>query len=212
MIRAIFFADAVYDGRALENKILIQAGGDLNAGYQGLRFDAQLSLASPNNESNFVYSEDGYSLMISKLEAYVDGDVTLDVTRAGDIGGEAYYDGLRIGFEDLAFGYKTEGFRIGEDTGNANDLKNVMVISVQKEFEHNMAQQLYASQKLWDIISLSKNDIISLIINTSKNLGDQDNADSLASALMTQLSQMQKSPLDIAILGIKEEAKIILNV
>lgn len=127
----LFFADAVYDGRALENKILIQAGGDLNAGYQGLRFDAQLSLASPNNESNFVYSEDGYSLMVSKLEAYVDGDVTLDVTRAGDIGGEAYYDGLRIGFEDLAFGYKTEGFRIGEDTGNVNDLKNKQLQSAQ---------------------------------------------------------------------------------
>lgn len=125
------FADSTYDGRAFENKVLIQAGGDLNAGYQGLRFDTQLSLASPNNESNFIYTEDGYSLMVSKLEAYVDGDVTLDVTSAGDVGGVTYYDGLRVGFEDLAFGYKTEGFRIGEDTGNTNDLKNRQLQSAQ---------------------------------------------------------------------------------
>ncbi len=118
------FADRVFDGELLTNKILLQAGGDLNAGYQGMRLDTRLSLASPNNESNFVYTEDGYSLMFSKLEGYVDGDITLDVTSAGDINGITYYDGLRLGFEDLAFGYSTEGIRVAQDTGNSNDLKN----------------------------------------------------------------------------------------
>ena len=51
----------------------------------------------------------------------------------------------RISIPNLLLRLKTKNM-------NANDLKNVMVISVQKEFEHNMAQQLYASQKLWDII------------------------------------------------------------
>ena len=118
------FGNGVYDSTPFENRILIQAGGDLNAGNQGLRLDTQLSLVSPNNESNFVYTEDGYSLMFSKLEGYVDGDITLDITSEGDINGVTYYDGLRVGFEDLAFGYKTEGLRLGEDTGNTNDLKN----------------------------------------------------------------------------------------
>tara|TARA_R110002049_G_scaffold297454_1_gene486412 strand:- start:686 stop:3211 length:2526 start_codon:yes stop_codon:yes gene_type:complete len=118
------FGNGIYDSTPFENRILIQAGGDLNAGNQGLRLDTQLSLISPNNESNFVYTEDGHSLMFSKLEGYVDGDITLDITSAGDINGVTYYDGLRVGFEDLAFGYKTEGLRLGEDTGNSNDLKN----------------------------------------------------------------------------------------
>jgi hypothetical protein len=118
------FANGIYNLTPLENKILIQAGGDLNAGNQGLRLDTQLSLVSPNNESNFVYTDDGHSVMFSKLEGYVDGDITLDITSAGDINGVTYYDGLRVGFEDLAFGYRTEGLRIGEDSGNSNDLKN----------------------------------------------------------------------------------------
>lgn len=119
----LLFAAGVYDSNPLQNKILIQAGGDLNSGYQGLRFDTQLTLISPNNESNFVYTEDGNSLMFSGLAAYVDGDITLDITTAGDINGVTYYDGLRVGFEDLAFGYRSEGFRIGQDTGDSNDLK-----------------------------------------------------------------------------------------
>ena len=120
----LHFANGIYDTELLENRVFLQAGGDLNAGYQGLRLDAQLSLVSPNNESNFVYSDDGYSLMFSRLEGYIDGDITLDVTAAGDVGGVTYYDGLRLGFEDLAFGYRSEGFRVGVNTGNTNDLKN----------------------------------------------------------------------------------------
>jgi len=95
---------------------------------------------------------------------------------------------------------------------NVNELKSAMVISVQKEFEHNMAQQLYTSQKLWDILNLAKNDTISMITTQANDLNPQENATQLANKLMNQLSSMKKSPLDIAIQGIKEEAKIILNV
>ena len=128
----LFFADGVYNLDPLENRVILQAGGDLNAGYQGIRLDTQLSLVSPNNESNFVYIDDGNAVMFSKLEAYVDGDITLDVTSAGDINGVAYYDGLRLGFEDLAFGYRTEGIRVSEDTGDSNDLKNKQLQAAQK--------------------------------------------------------------------------------
>ena len=120
----LLMADGIYDSAPLENRIILQAGGDLNAGYQGMRLDTVMSLISPNNESNFVYVDDGYAMMFSRLEAFVDGDITIDVTSAGDINGVTYYDGLRLGFEDLAFGYRTEGLRFGEDTGDSDDLKS----------------------------------------------------------------------------------------
>lgn len=119
----LLMADGIYDTAPLENRIILQAGGDLNAGYQGIRLDTVMSLISPNNESNFVYNDDGYAMMFSRLEAFVDGDITIDITAAGDINGVTYYDGLRLGFEDLAFGYRTEGLRLGEDTGNSESLK-----------------------------------------------------------------------------------------
>jgi len=111
----------------------------------------------------------------------------------------------RISIPNLLLRLKTRDMSVGE-------LKNAMVISVQKEFEHNMAQQLYTSQKLWDILSLTKNDIISMITNAANQLNNQDNAEELANALMSQLNTMKKSPENIAIMGIKEEAKIILHV
>jgi len=117
------FADGIYNADSLTNVVYVQAGGNSNAGYQGLRLDTQLSIVSTANESNLVYTDDGSSLMFSGLEAYVDGDITLDVTAAGNISGTDYYDGLRLGFEDLAFGYRVEGFRVAKSTGNVADLK-----------------------------------------------------------------------------------------
>ena len=92
------------------------------------------------------------------------------------------------------------------------DLQRAMMISVQKEYEHNMAQQLYASKQLWDIISLAKNDILSIIDSEARTINQDENARVLTDALFNKLNQMKKGPLDVAIQAIKEEAKIILDV
>lgn len=155
----LLLADGVYDLTPFENRVILQAGGDLNAGYQGVRLDTQLSLISPNNESNIVYLDDGYALMFSNLQAYVDGDITLDITAAGDISGTTYYDGLRIGFEDLAFGYQTAGMRIGQDTGNSNDLKN------------NELQAMHSIDALSGITGLGGNPALEGVLNGQITLG-----------------------------------------
>lgn len=94
---------------------------------------------------------------------------------------------------------------------SARDLKNAMVISVQKEFEHNMAQQLYCSGQLWDIISLAKNDTIALITDSYDEGVHNDNPSEYAKHLMQKVRQMPKSPIGLAIQAVKEEAKIILD-
>lgn len=117
------FADGSYGGSNYTNRIYLQPGGNVDSGYQGLRLDTQLSIIGSANESNFVYTENGNSLMWSGFEAYADGDLTLDVTAQGVLGSTQFYDGLRLGFEDFAFGYRVEGLRLAEDTGDLDDLK-----------------------------------------------------------------------------------------
>ena len=95
---------------------------------------------------------------------------------------------------------------------NADQLKTAMIISVQKEYEHNMAQQLYTSHKLWEILTLVKNDIISIISDAGSSVGPQASSQDLSAALMNQLRTQKKSPEHVGIQAIKEEAKIILDV
>ncbi|NNE25478.1 MAG: hypothetical protein HKN09_01425 [Saprospiraceae bacterium] len=91
-------------------------------------------------------------------------------------------------------------------------LKNAMMISVQKEYEHNIAQQLYTSKKLWDIIKLTKNDIMAIINQHGNSMSPQADSSQLMDALFDYLSAGSNNPVDIAIKAIKEEAKIILDV
>jgi hypothetical protein len=127
----LVFADDPVDPALLTNLIYIQAGGNANAGYQGLRLDTKLNIVSTNNESNLVYTDDGSSLMLSGLKANIDGDITLDVTTAGNVSGTELYDGLRLGFEDVAFGYSIEGYRIAKNAGGTENLKNRQLQSAQ---------------------------------------------------------------------------------
>jgi len=44
-------------------------------------------------------------------------------------------------------------------------LKNILLVSVQKEYEHNITQQLYVSTQLWNMIELYKDQTLSTITN-----------------------------------------------
>ncbi len=118
----LVLADGIYNGVARTNRFLLQAGGNVDAGYQGLRIDTELSLISDATESDLRYVDDGFAFMYSGIEAFVDGDITVDVTAAGTLGTTQFYDGLRVGFEDVDFGYRTEGFRFGRTTGDGSEL------------------------------------------------------------------------------------------
>lgn len=148
------FADAIYNGVARTNKVLVQAGGNTNAGSQGLRLDTQLSLLGASNESNFVYTVENdyfgesYSLMLSGLEGFLDGDITIDITEAGTVGQDTFYNGLRLGFEDVAFGYQIEGIRVAESTGDKEDLKNNELRSAQRVDGFSGLAGLFAAPSL----------------------------------------------------------------
>jgi hypothetical protein len=117
----LLFANQTVDGVNYTNKAFVQGGGDLNAGSQGLRINAEWSLVSDTNQSNIVYTDDGNSMMISNISSWGKGIVTANVTTAGTINGKQYFDGLRLGFENLTGGYKIKGLRVGKNDGT---LKN----------------------------------------------------------------------------------------
>lgn len=95
---------------------------------------------------------------------------------------------------------------------SGQELRTAMIIAVQKEYEHNMAQQLYTSHKLWDIIELAKNNIIDKISDPGIRSQDMVSANSFAQALLKKNNSATADTIKIAINAIKEEAKIILNV
>ena len=54
-------------------------------------------------------------MIFSGLQSWGQGDVTVNVTRDGVTNDTEFFDGLRIGFEDIRAGYRINGLRVGSD-------------------------------------------------------------------------------------------------
>ncbi|MEP1214146.1 MAG: DUF6160 family protein [Marinobacter sp.] len=103
--------DHTYNGRNYTNAVYVQGGGHPDAGPQGLRLSTEWSLQL----ADLSYTEDGNRVIFSGLQSWGQGDVTVNVTRDGELNGTRFYDGLRIGFEEMNAGYRINGLRVGSD-------------------------------------------------------------------------------------------------
>ncbi|RMF13071.1 MAG: hypothetical protein D6758_13845 [Gammaproteobacteria bacterium] len=108
---AFDFRDAVFNGEAYTNRFFLQGKGHRDAGYQGLRIDAEWSLPA----ATISYTDDGNRVILAGIESWGRGDITFDVTRAGTVNGTEFFDGLRIGFEHLKAGYRIDGLKVGDE-------------------------------------------------------------------------------------------------
>lgn len=88
---------------------------------------------------------------------------------------------------------------------NKYDYENLLIASIEQEFEHNLVQQVYVSQKCWDAIKASKNSTISIIRRT--NMSDKiTSAQKLREEILTDLLE-KTSPSDTGIAFIKSEIR-----
>ena len=88
-------------------------------------------------------------------------------------------------------------------SNDKNDYENLVISQIEQEFEHNLTQQIYMSDKCWTIIVTAKNATIQMI--RKANMSDRvDNADKLREVLLSDLMEKQ-CPSNAALAFIKNE-------
>lgn len=101
-------------------------------------------------------------------------------------------------------------YRLRQKDMTVGGLKSALLIAVQQEYEHNMAQQIYVSDKLWEIISIAKSEVQNLVSKAAEGL----NSDEPSSLLIDNLIKIQGAvhfePNEKAKQAIKQEVKLIL--
>jgi uncharacterized protein DUF6160 len=133
------FSDHLFNGRVYSNEVYIQGGGHPDAGPQGLRLAAQWSLSN----ADLSYAEDGNRVIFSGLQSWGQGDVTANVTRNEIRDGTRFYDGLRIGFENLQAGYRINGLRVGnEDAPLQGGTELLLALGFYPAYEFDLDGQI----------------------------------------------------------------------
>lgn len=99
--------------------------------------------------------------------------------------------------------------RVAPNSSDKHDYENLLVAHIEQEFEHNLTQQIYISDKCWSVINTAKNTLIQTIRKT--NMSDKvDSANKLREVILTDLLD-KPAPTTVALAFIKNEVTEFLG-
>jgi hypothetical protein len=97
--------------------------------------------------------------------------------------------------------------RISPKSSNKDSYESLLIASIEQEFEHNLAQQIYISDECWNIICAAKNATIQLIRKAGL-LEKTTSADKLREVILTEMME-KRAPSDAALAYVKNEVSDI---
>ncbi|NJX15420.1 hypothetical protein [Tamlana crocina] len=93
--------------------------------------------------------------------------------------------------------------RVQPTSSSKEDYESLLIQNIEQEFEHNLSQQIYISDKCWNIITTAKNATIQLIRKAAM-LEKTDTANKLREVVLTEMME-RRSPSEAALSFVKEE-------
>ncbi len=113
------------------------------------------------------------------------------------------YERMALFLERISLGKLL--LRVKPVSSDIKDYEDLLTRTIDMEFEHNLAQQIYLSNECWNVIKTSKNATIGMIRKTARR-EDLENADMFREKLLTGLMD-QSAPTDAALNYIKNEVR-----
>ena len=96
--------------------------------------------------------------------------------------------------------------RVRPESQSISQYRKILVESVRQEFDYNITQQIYFSDKSWDHVVSAKSQVVSLINKTAAELGAEATALDLSRKLIEAEMIVEIFPTKAAVLLIKHEA------
>ncbi len=90
---------------------------------------------------------------------------------------------------------------------NALDLKNRLIAKIQNEYNHNISQQIYVSDVLWEELIDTQNNLIEFITVAYSKCSKNDTSDFFAKIILDAYYSQQQTFIDATMVSLKEEVK-----
>jgi hypothetical protein len=91
------------------------------------------------------------------------------------------------------------------------ELHALLLTSIREEFSHNLSQQIYVSDELWNYIRVAQESLLRLINTCAVQCNPVDSASNLAELILQVYSNSEQSPTEIAQLKLKNEVRSFLQ-
>jgi hypothetical protein len=93
----------------------------------------------------------------------------------------------------------------------AYDMSNLILITIQQEYEHNLSQQVYVSEQLWQIIHTAKEQNVHFVMEVQSRLPRDASGDDFLDMLDKAAEERQMEPLQTALKAIRLEAQKFIS-
>ena len=91
----------------------------------------------------------------------------------------------------------------------ARQLQTIILRDIREEFNHNLSQQIYMSDKAWDSVKLAMEANISLINEAVDKLPDDASNMDLARAVFDSAYQSDRDDIGVALTIVKDEIRTL---
>ena len=93
------------------------------------------------------------------------------------------------------------------NTGNlsAQELRHLMISEIREEYNHNLSQQIYMSDKSWKLIKNTVEDVIALISTSAEKLDENARSVELAKSIFNEIEKREVDPVEVTLTEVKAE-------
>jgi hypothetical protein len=91
-----------------------------------------------------------------------------------------------------------------------SDLHLAILLQIRSEYEHNISQQLYVGEEIWDCVKTTKEQIVSLVNDIANRTNPDASSINLAKLILDKMIENGESPVSETIRKLKAEARKIL--
>lgn len=97
-------------------------------------------------------------------------------------------------------------FRLQGPQMTSQSLQLAMLVSIQNEFDHNLVQQIYVSDELWQILRAAKEETSKLVQVVSMEFDPLAPAEQMSDKLLEIYGALTTKPAQMALEAIRKEA------
>ena len=102
--------------------------------------------------------------------------------------------------------------RVYDSSMTVRDLQQMMTYSIKTEFEHNMSQQIYVSNNVWETVKNVKEQELNMINRISQTLDPEAPARDLHARILDVMQKAEEDlPTNVALQIINNEVKQVLS-
>lgn len=99
--------------------------------------------------------------------------------------------------------------RLNNTNMTAKELQHLMISEIREEFNHNLSQQIYMSDKSWNLIKNTVEDVIALINTNAEKLNVDAKSVDLAKLIFIEIEKRDTDPVALTLSEVKAEIRDI---